>query len=175
MNMRRRPVGRKYAARCTARNWHNDAHVGVRLQQQRHALNRRRIGGFAAFGQRALNQRLRIGQLREVQTRRALAAEIVDQPFAARCLREHSRQRVFPHAARPGEKQRVRHTARREHASQRRDDPLIADVFVESQNFVSRRERRVAPIARPTRRRSSRSRRHGRQVRLNRGQHVDVN
>ena len=83
--------------------------VGMRLKNQRRALDRRGVGAFAALGEPRFDQRRGIGEPRDPQAGGALAAEIVREALAICGLREHSRQRVFPDAARPREKQRAGH------------------------------------------------------------------
>jgi hypothetical protein len=65
----------------------------------------------------------------------ALTAEIIAQLFAIGRLREHSRQRKFPHAARPGEQHGVRDPSSCEHAAKRGYDSRITKEFGEWHRF----------------------------------------
>ena len=81
----------------------NGPDVRVRFQQQRNALDGRRVRAFSALGKPLRYERPRVLQPGDRPATGAFAAEIVSEPLAIRRLREHSRQREFSHSSRPRE------------------------------------------------------------------------
>ncbi len=123
-------------------------HVGMRLQDQRHAFDRGGVRAFAAFGEPGLDQRDRIGVSSHAQAGGALAAEVVLQALAIRSLREHARKRVFADAARASEKYRAWDAVATQHGAQRADDALVAEKFSERHPELFRRAAENGPVKR---------------------------
>jgi hypothetical protein len=98
----------------------------MRLQDERNALDCRRIGAFAPFGEALFKEFLRAGKPRNVFASLALAAEIVREPLAVRGLREHARKSEFAHAARASKKQSVRNALAAQGAAKDRHDAFVS-------------------------------------------------
>src|SRR5216683_3819167 len=101
----------------------------MRLQDERNALDRRRIRAFAPFGEALLKEFLRVGKSRIALASLALAAEIVREQLAVRGLREHARKSEFAHAARAGKKQSVRNALAAQGAAKHRHDAFVSKKF----------------------------------------------
>ena len=112
--------------------WNDGPDVGIRLQNQRLALDGRGVGAFATFGEALLDQRVRVGEAGDFRAGITFAAEIVFQAFAVRGLREHSGEREFADAARAGEKQGAGHSLACEHAFECGDDAFVAEKLIEA-------------------------------------------
>ena len=106
--------------------------VGIRLQNQRSALDGGGVGAFAAFGEALLDQRGGVGEAGDLLAGITFAAEIVFQALAIRGLREHARESEFADAARAGEKQGAGHAIACEHAVQCGDDAFVAEKLIEA-------------------------------------------
>src|SRR5260370_75404 len=109
---------------------HERPHVRVRLEDQRHALDCRCVGTLAALGESLFEQRSRIGELGNALARGALAAEIIREALAIRGLRKHTRESEFANAARAGEKQCMGDTSAAKSATERRDNPFVAEKLL---------------------------------------------
>src|SRR5262249_18958327 len=106
--------------------------VGVRLQDQRRALDGGGVGAFAAFTDSLLDQFLRVGQLGDAQACGTLATEVVGEPRAICSLREHAGKRELTDPTGSGEQQRMRHATAPKRAAQSRYNAIIAEEFGET-------------------------------------------
>jgi hypothetical protein len=102
------------------------------LENQRGTFHGSGVGRVAALGQSMLEELLRIGELRDLQARRALAAEIVGETLAVGGLGEHARQSELTNATCAGEKQSVWNARSAKCASQGGDNPLVTEEFGEA-------------------------------------------
>ena len=149
MKTRRLATGLKYAARCTARNWPTcrmgrttgfRSRTGSGTMPQTSGCVWSKSGTRSTVAESGLSprsaeplfdERGRVLKLRDGPARTAFAAKIVLQPLAVGRLREHSRQREFPHAARPREEHGVGHPLAPQHPPQRGHDSLVSYKFRE--------------------------------------------
>src|SRR4029077_10694914 len=117
--------------------------IGVRLQNQRYALDGSGVSAFAALCETLLDQLLRLGQQGNSLTGGALAAEIILEPLAVGGLREHPRQRELADAARSGDPPRVRNALGAQRPAQRGHNSFVAEKVREAhlvmRHFVSNR------------------------------------
>ena len=111
----------------TDRIGHEGPHIWVRLQDQRHTLDRGRVGALAPLDESLFEQCLRIGELGDALTSGALPAEIVRKALAIRGLCKHTRESEFAHAPWPREEQRVGDAFTAQGPAERRYNALVPE------------------------------------------------
>ena len=111
--------------------------VGMRLENQRNALDSGRVGAFAALDKTLLEESLRIGKQSDAPAGVAFAAEIIGEAFTVGGLRKHTREGKLTDAARSAEEQRVRNAAAAKRAAKSCDDTFVAEEFGEAHGLAA--------------------------------------
>lgn len=106
--------------------------VGMRLENERNALDGGGVGAFAALGEALLEERPRIGEKSDAAAGGAFAAEIVGETFAIGGLGEHASESEFAEAARAAEKEGVGNAIGAKRAAKSGDDTFITEEFREA-------------------------------------------